>query len=98
MSENNNIPAEINFTGEHDVSEKISTYIPVIMIIAYAVFFTGKAGTFSMDNAQFTAGMLLASFGYVKLLSIWMKHKSPKIVYDWGWSTTDGDLKPVGNF
>ena len=88
---------------EEEESQKWSEYIVKYwyILIAATIFFMfkGKWGFFDMDNALYWAGIIGLGGGVWGLTWTYFENKTPKVIFNYGFSTTDGEIETgIGNY
>lgn len=74
------------------------TTLLLILILLFAYVMQGRMGSVTYDKAQFIAFAVLIGVMMFKLTDTYLKHKTAKIVFHGGFSTTRGRRDVVGNY
>jgi len=89
---------EEEYTKKKTWKDYLIQYSYIIIAFLFMLFFRGRLGTMVWDKAIF-GGIAIILIGTLFLLvyPAW-KNATPKIVYNYGFDTTDGELISCGNY
>lgn len=78
--------------------QTIISYWWLILAIAFVILFRGRIGLISADTATtYFIGFIFVVF-FMKMTWTEFKHRTPKLIYNPYFSTTDGTFSSVGNY
>lgn len=77
---------------------KMPSVLAVIIGLLFIIFMKGRLGNINWDKAVTIGSLWIIFIWIAKSLDITFKNSTPKIIYNYGFSTTDGEIIPAGNF
>lgn len=76
----------------------IINYFWLILAVLFMVLFRGRMGNVIYDKAVFLGLSFIIGAILAKLSYIGFENATPKVIYNYGHSITDGEIIPAGNF
>jgi len=86
------------FMGQKTTRDYFVEWFWLILAVIFAIFMRGRLGSVTYDKAVFLACIFVVGAVMAKSAIIMWKNATAKIIFNYGHSTTDGEIIPAGSF